>query len=474
MESLKAYIEVIDPRLLHHLKGKMGEFIELYRSQHFVSEEAFIAHYCGDKYTRKHYLNLKSRTLKILQVFALVSAAQETNLVKKKLDLCRKNFAIGQKFLGKNERKEGLRLIKQAYGIAVKYNFVHLACELSTTLYHNHVYYKEKPHRIDFYAAKVEQHLEDYLAEKKVEHQFYKIIGRMKLMTKNIPFKEVLADINKWSGKSLKCKAYHSMVEVLYGFEIKDYKLILRSCNQALNFFEGKNGVYSSHYHFFFTNKGIAQMATANYEGADESFINADKFAPAKSVNQYLSQLYRTINALHSGNYQMAYDLYRQNKNCKFKEIRQQFTLIEAYLCFLAHMGYLQLDKKFRIGKYLNETLKEQADKQGNNIIIIIAELLVYLARNRGKFIDRVESISNYSYRHLKGKDTMRAKRFIRILCTLPRANFNSIALQRKAQKHIQYLKEHPICMGENVAIEIIPFGVLLDMILVQLERKVA
>ena len=137
-------------------------------------------------------------------------------------------------------------------------------------------------------------------------------------------------------------------------------------------------------------------------------------------------------------------------------------------------MGYLQLEGRFRLGKYLNETFKAQADKQGSNISILIAELLVYLARNRGKFIDRVEAINNYSYRHLKGSDTRRAKRFIKILCTIPRANFNPIALRRIAQRQIQYLQEHPIWMGENFAIEIIPFDKLLDMVLNQLQRKVA
>ncbi len=68
-----------------------------------------------------------------------------------------------------------------------------------------------------------------------------------------------------------------------------------------------------------------------------------------------------------------------------------------------------------------------------------------------------------------------RAKRFINILCKLPRANFHSVALGRYAEKHIEYLKNSPMRIGENVTIiEVIPFEVLLEMILVKLERKVA
>ena len=100
---------------------------------------------------------------------------------------------------------------------------------------------------------------------------------------------------------------------------------------------------------------------------------------------------------------------------------------------------------------------------------------LIYLVRDKGKFIDRVEAISNYSYRHLRDHSTQRAKRFIKILCMLPLVNFNHTALRRRAQKYIAYLQDTPISIGRNVTIiEIVPFGTLLNMILMKLERKSA
>ena len=137
-------------------------------------------------------------------------------------------------------------------------------------------------------------------------------------------------------------------------------------------------------------------------------------------------------------------------------------------------MGYLQLDHTFRLGKYLNDTFKAQADKQGDNISILIAELLVLLCRDRGKFIDRVEAVQHYSYRYLKDKDTQRAKWFIKILCLLPSVDFHPVALNRRAKRYIDLLDKHPIHLGGNFAVEIIPFGSLLGMIMRQLERRVA
>ena len=153
-----------------------------------------------------------------------------------------------------------------------------------------------------------------------------------------------------------------------------------------------------------------------------------------------------------------------------------QFAIIEAYLCFLIHTGYLHTNKTFRIGKYLNETFKAQYDKKGDNVNVLIAELLVYLARDWNKFIDRIEAVKNYSYRHLKGEDRKRAKCFLKILCLIahPKVNFHPIALQRKAAKYIEVLKSHPVRMGENFAIEVIPFDRLLDLILERVMRRVA
>ena len=472
MKSLQAYISSIEPQLLRYITGKKAMLIRAVQEHNFVSEEALIEHICGKKRNRSYYYNLKSKTKKILQALAIVSNSKGESEVKKKLDLCRKNFAIGQKFLGKGERKEGLRLIRQAHRIAVEHDFVHMAAELSSVLYHHHVYYRRNLKMANFYANQVEKYSDEYRTEKKAEHYFYQVIVSRTL--KSAKLKEAIEHVKILKGQSLKYKAYQTMLQVLYGLSIRDYQLIIENCEKVLKYFKSKRGVYISYYHFFLTNMGVAQIATRNYEKAENTFTKAQKYVHPKTVNERVLSLYKTINALHAGQYQIAYQLYRQNRNCRFEDIRQQFAIIQAYLCFLSHMGYLHMDGRFRLGKYLNETFKAQSDKQGSNITILIAELLVHLARDRGKFIDRVEAVNNYSYRHLKGEDTKRAKRFIKILCILPRANFNPVALRRIAARQIQYLEEHPIHMGENVAIEIIPFGDLLGMIMQQLEQKVA
>ncbi len=474
MNSLQSYISMVEPRLLHHINGSAKAFIRIFQEGNYVSEEAFMQKICGEKHSVSHYYQLKARTKKILQALAIVSRSNGVNTVEKKLDFCRKNFTIGEKFLKRGDRTEGLELIKEAYKVAVTYDFVYLACELSSILYHDHIYYHPNPRKAAFYSAQVDKYLQDYAAEKKAEHLLFQLAAKTSSALKAIDFEETLGLLEQYKGASLKYKSYKCVIEVLYGFNTGNFDFIIRSCEETLTFFKGKKGVFSSFQLFFLRSRGKAHMAIGNYELAANDFKEGEAYATSRSVNDYILRLYKTLNALHAGQYQIAYELYLANRKCRFEMIREQFAIIEAYLCFLAHLGYLELKNPFRLGKYLNETFKAQEDKEGSNINIIIAELLVYLARDRGKFIDRIEAVNNYTYRHLKSKDTRRAKRFIKILCLLPKANFHPAALERIAQRHIQYLKDHPISMGENVSLEILPFEVLLGMILRQLKKKVA
>ncbi|MEL6863242.1 MAG: hypothetical protein AAFP19_02435, partial [Bacteroidota bacterium] len=287
---------------------------------------------------------------------------------------------------------------------------------------------------------------------------------------------EAIENLNRQKGESIRFKFLQNSIKVLYGIYNGDYQQIIKSCNHALQFFTDKVGVYPAYYLFFFQTKGTAQTAIGAYKKATESFQKSELYTGTNLYNHYALQYYQTLNALHAGQYSIAYERYQKNKRCKFEDIREQFAIIEAYLYFLSHTGYLQLDKTFRMRKYLNDTFKAQSDKQGSNINILIAELLVYLVRDKGKFIDRIEAVKDYSYRHLKGPETQRAKWFIKILCLLPhsKVNFHAVALRRKAGRYIELLESHPVRMGEGFAVEIIPFDRLFQMIEEKVIKKAA
>ena len=475
MEGLKSYFTSITPALFDHVSGKSKEFIELFREHNFLNEEAFKEQICEGKHNESYYRKRKSNAVKILQALFLISDVKGGSLVKKKYDKCQKKFVIGHKFLAQGDRVEGMRLIKQAYKIAVEYDFSYLACELSSILHRHHTYYTGNIKSVRYYAKQVKTHLNNYTAEKEGEYYFYQIVIEQMYSTVQADFLlEAAQNLSQKKGESVRYKFIETSIYVLYGLYTGKYQQIITSCTAALQFFDTKVGAYPAYYLFFLRSKGTAQTAMGRYNEAAESYREAEQYTSNKPYNAYALQYYKTLNALHAGHYQVAYDLYQRNKRCKIEDIRQHFAIIEAYLCFLTHTGYLQLDKHFRMGKYLNDTFKAQEDKQGENINILIAELLVYLARDRGKFIDRIEAVQHYSYRHLKGADTQRAKWFIKILCMMPKVDFHPVALRRKAKRYFDLLESHPVRMGEGFAVEIIPYTDLLNMIVERLMKKVA
>ena len=50
---------------------------------------------------------------------------------------------------------------------------------------------------------------------------------------------------------------------------------------------------------------------------------------PPTSINEAISQLYITLNALHAGQYQRAYQLYQQNRRCRFELLGRTFERTE-------------------------------------------------------------------------------------------------------------------------------------------------
>ncbi|MEL6867647.1 MAG: hypothetical protein AAFP19_24695, partial [Bacteroidota bacterium] len=75
---------------------------------------------------------------------------------------------------------------------------------------------------------------------------------------------------------------------------------------------------------------------------------------------------------------------------------------------------------------------------------------------------------------YLRGRSTMRAKRFLKVLCILPRCNFKADAVNKLASEHIDFIHSTPLHFGDNAFLEIIPFHHLLKMIEEQIMRKAA
>ena len=78
-----------------------------------------------------------------------------------------------------------------------------------------------------------------------------------------------------------------------------------------------------------------------------------------------------------------------------------------------------------------------------------------------------MEALKTYSHRYLRKNDTFRSNCFINMLLQLPLANFNKIALKRKANKYWEKLRSLPLEEAkQSVEIELVPYEKLWEYVL--------
>ncbi|MFT5168811.1 MAG: hypothetical protein ACI8P3_004056 [Saprospiraceae bacterium] len=89
-----------------------------------------------------------------------------------------------------------------------------------------------------------------------------------------------------------------------------------------------------------------------------------------------------------------------------------------------------------------------------------------------GQIIDRIEALEAYARTYTRKPETMRANIFIKMILKMEKSSFHRAATERNTKHLYEKLKQTPLRLGQNLAIEIIPYEVLWDEILTLLENK--
>ncbi len=475
MDQIKFYMANIEPKLLDTVSGKPRELIELLRSGKFTTKKELITELYDGKWSEYNFANLKSRTKRVLEALFILNPVKKTNETLSKLQECRKLYLLAISLIERFRREEAKKMLLRAQRIAVEYNLTLLAYNCTVELM-NDAGINRRAKKFEAYKEQKDVLFKDLEAERIAEEYYYKAILCMNKRrgVKEELFSDLIKKLDTLPCKTTKFMDYYSIL--LYrDLNVVDYTAIKQHAKIALEILREKKGVYNSTLQFLTKSKGLAHIALGEYEEATRLLSEAEQYAPTGSYNRGIIYYYQAVNALHMGEYALAYKLFRANKDTKYETLQEQWIILGAYLYFLNKVGKLDNGaERFSIGKYLNDTLSTAHDKTGNRVNSLIGELLVYLVRNKGTFIDRVGAIKQYNYQYLKGTDTQRARWFIRLLCMLAEVDFDVARLQEKGQKQLENLEQYPVHMGANLSIELIPYMALLRMVMGQLQRKAA
>ncbi len=198
------------------------------------------------------------------------------------------------------------------------------------------------------------------------------------------------------------------------------------------------------------------------------------------NFNWYVIHLNYILTMMHSNHYQLAFSTVQFILNFKTFDkqppvIKENMYILQAYAYFLLKIGKVDKSEnysEFRINKFMNQVPKYSKDKEGSNISIILIQMLLFLAdKNYSKFIDRMESLSLYAYRHLKKDVTFRSQSFIRMLSEMVKADFRKKGTKFRTDKLFEKLKTVSIDLyGTSTGYEIIPYEDLWKLVIDQLE----
>ncbi len=290
--------------------------------------------------------------------------------------------------------------------------------------------------------------------------------------------------VDRYNSPSLTYFGYHFFaLRYMLG---KDYASSIRECQTGLKKLEsGKRSIDLHRFSLMFRMLQC-HLQLKNYEEGEKVVQECLKFTETGSVhNHFITREMHFLLNLHSGNYQNGYEVYLEAINSgKYKvlhsQLKENWKIYGAFVQYLIEIGIIKTDEepeskaKFRLGKFLNEVPNYSKDKRGLNIPILIIQILFLLHRGRfSDVIDRTEALNTYVYRYLKKDENYRSNCFVKMILTLPQADFHKQGVIRKANKYYQKLLAEPLELsGESSEIEIIPYERLWEMVLDSLEDK--
>jgi tetratricopeptide (TPR) repeat protein len=278
-----------------------------------------------------------------------------------------------------------------------------------------------------------------------------------------------VAEINEISAEN----RFRTMHASLYlglklRFAKRDYDSAIDFIEKALPQYDPTNARQRPMVRVFQNNLLRAFLYTCRYEeGVNFGCRLLEKETSLKATI-YASQELTMMLALRSGDYQVAYRIYKEVVDAKVvnslnHNYKETFLIIKAYLYLLVDFKLIDTGKenvgaiKLKIGRFINDMSLSSKEKKRRNIHVIIIKLLNHYLNKKSTDFDMADAIRKYVQRHLNDSKTIRAKNFILALVLFLENGFNCRLIKQAVEKHVMELNNHPV--GQN---DQDPFGELV------------
>jgi hypothetical protein len=294
-------------------------------------------------------------------------------------------------------------------------------------------------------------------------------------------------EISPWLSQydSFKLHLFGRLMQISIYSSINDYQRTAELCEEALAFFKLKPYDSSLPSQVFYYQLAVSYIQLREFDKGQSLVRNVESVFEEGSFNWFKFKELFFLLAMHTERYAdgatVCHQLINHPKLSNHPaHISEMWKIYQAYIYVLVRMGIISEDgyehksAKFKLQKFLNDVPVFSRDRQGMNIPVLIAQILLLIVeRNYDASIDRIGAIEKYCSRYLKQTDTLRSNLFIKMLLQIPLASFHKEALMRKTAKHLKMLQDTPMEISNQAhEIEIIPYEMLWNMLITSLDRK--
>ncbi len=479
-------------------KGSLVEsFYDALTKGAITSDETAVRYLYGhDDKKDPAYQRLKGRLVKQLHTTALfVDVNQPSfNERSKAYYACYRDYSSAFVLLLRGAHKAAVNLLEQILEHSIKYEFIELAADITRHLrtytargasgQKQHQYYVaihrtyEEKRRLEMLALDYHEELVDYYINHRSPNREIKRMAE--IYVNELKLLAAKADTSRFY-------FYLYQIEAIKYFADNNCKAVIQLVDTALNFLESRKNTNRSMLHTIALQKlaCITQLRTFEGEVGDKTVEYCLLHGIEGEVGWY--------RALESYFYYLSYTQKYSKALQIFKKVithvqfatlegsfRDNLLLLGGYIHLLAALGKLdpkeveEIAGPYRYGRLINEIKVVDKDREGMNIPLLLLPILYNLANGNTQDHGRSrEALEKYRQRYLDNEINQRSAVFVNMLLALDKKMDNPVDAEKRIKKGLVALsQEQPQVVGQNFAIEIIPYEDLWAMLMEKMERK--
>lgn len=474
---------------------KLDYFEKIILNNQSITDEDARMELYGHKIKSAAYKSLKYRLEEKLMSEVFNLSSEELNLktrVNAKL-VVSKYYTVGMVLIKNHQRKAAISLFEKALTISLKFSYTDLSLMLLKGIINHYSFVDVNIKKMKEFMLLNDELKDIYMAEEYVQ-MCNATISNLQLMNKGAFNAMQLKDFENMVVEMAKLKdKYHSNTIVTYTYDltffyyslIGEHKKCLEIAMESLEVNQrARNndlfGIFQSKFNLATSYFQLGQFEEANKWCLDAISLTAD--GNRNRLNVYsLYYLSLVGNKEYDKVFEITNIVLEYKILSKLPIVQEHWKIREAYMHFLIRMGKINITedqrktlRPFVLTKFMNSVPFYSKDKTGQNITILILQILfLILDRKYGQVIDRVDALTQYTYRYIRKDDSFRSNCFIKMLLLCVKADFHPIRTQNFTNELRKKLVSAPFVTNEMSAqVEIIPYDFLWELVLELLQKN--